>query len=232
MTRLPQTTFVPDREQFLQAYCTNKTVLHLGCADALQLDVRAAHERHLHLLLMRSARRVIGVDLDANAIEHLSKQYHVPDLYVGNVEHLDLPVNETFDAIVVGELLEHVNNPGLFLDSVSRYISPTTELVLTTPNLLSLKMFLHTLWRNERVHSDHSVGFTFSLLRTLLERHGYQIIRYLTTVERFSSRRNVRANQLLGNIFTLLPYYGDTIMVIARRPASSESTTAASERGM
>ena len=217
MRPFPKLTFVSDRESYLANLCRCKVVLHLGCADALMLEGKAAIGRHLHLLVRSVAQVAYGVDSDKVALTTLQTKYGVQNLFVGDVEKLDVPIPTKVDIILATELVEHLPNPGMFLDSVRRYMSPESTLVVTTPNLLSVKVFIHSLFGKQRIHWDHTVGFTFSLLETLLARHGYAIQGWMTTVERFSGTRNQLSNFLLLPLFKLFPRYGDTIIVIARQ---------------
>jgi hypothetical protein len=216
LRRFPKLKFVSDREAFFMEICRDKVVLHLGCADAIHLKKHAEIGRHLHILINSVARRVYGVDINQYAIKQLRSQYGLSNLYVADVETLNIDFNEDFDIIIAGELLEHLNNPGLFLDSIKSYMSNQTLLICTTPNLLSLKCFLHNVVGNQAIHPDHSIGFTFSLIETLFARHNYYIAEWLTSVQRFSSWRNWLANQVFCGLFSIFPGYAETMIVVAK----------------
>ena len=47
--------------------------------------------------------------------------------------------NKSYDSVFAGEILEHVLNPPFFMREVARILKPGGLLVLTTPNLASLK---------------------------------------------------------------------------------------------
>lgn len=212
----PRLEFVSDREKYLTDLCRDKVVLNLGCASNLHLKEQVAMGRHLHLLIRSSARRVYGVDIDEEAVRFLRERYGVGDVFVGDVESLHLDFPEPIDVILAGELIEHLYNPGNFLRSLSRYMGEQTILLITTPNLLGAKTFLHSLLGIQRIHPDHTIGFTFTLLQTLLTRHEYDKLDWMTTVERFDSVRNRLFNILLLPLFKMVPRYADTIVVKAR----------------
>jgi len=212
----PRLEFVSDREKYLTDLCRGKVVLHLGCASALHLKEQVATGRHLHLLIRSSARRVYGVDIDEEAVRLLREGYGVADVFVADVESLHLDIADPIDVILAGEVVEHLNNPGNFLNSVSRYMGEQTILLMTTPNVLCAKAFFHSLLGRQRMHPDHSIGFTFSLLQTLLTRHEYVTLGWMTTVERFDSARNRAFDILSLPLFKMLPRYADTIVVMAR----------------
>ena len=217
LRRFPDMRFVPDRESFLMDICKGKRVLNLGCGDAISFSDRMQRGRHLHTLLAAVSESLYGVDLHANTIQKLRDEYGVDNLYVGNVEALDIDFGTDFDVIVAGELIEHLNNPGLFLDSVSRYMRPTTRFVITTPNLHGLKVFIYSLVGRQRIPPDHSLGFSFKMLNEILERHGFYVEKWYTSVEQFVSRRNKLANDLFQVLFKMSPQHADTMIAVIRK---------------
>ncbi len=212
----PATNFFPDRENFIVELCRDKVVLDLGAADSIFCEHHIDEGRHLYINLHAIARMLYGVDLDEQAIQSL-RDLGFQNLFVGNVEDLNINFGVEFELIIAGDIIEHLDNPGAFLDSVCRYMGENTLLILTTPNILSLKVFIHSIFGKQRIHGDHSVGFTFSLLQTLLDRHNLEVEQWMTTFEFVASRRAKLANKLLAPIFRILPRYGDTLVVIARK---------------
>src|SRR3990172_4297548 len=120
LKRFPRMKFITNRERYLTNMCRDKVVLHLGCADAIYLDEHIQKDRHLHLLINSVAKEAHGVDIDGSAIEKLRERHSLPNLHVGDIENLNLDFGTAFDVIVAGELIEHLNNPGLLLGSASR----------------------------------------------------------------------------------------------------------------
>ena len=53
---------------------------------------------------------VTGIDIDSVGIEHLLNRHY--NVICDNVETMSL--GRTFDVIVAGEIIEHLENPGLF----------------------------------------------------------------------------------------------------------------------
>jgi predicted TPR repeat methyltransferase len=89
----------------------------------------------------------------------------------GDVEQMAPELRkEKFDIILAGEIIEHLANPGLFLQCISSIMDGGTELVLTTPNAPSVKGFLFSIMRQEKVHPDHNYYFSYRTLKQLLEK--------------------------------------------------------------
>src|SRR5215471_10772071 len=122
-----------DRISFLIERARGKRVLHLGCAAAY-LDL--AKDPHLHAQLAAVANELWGLDLSARAISQL-REAGFANLICGDAERLgdiDDLRDQHFDVIIAGELIEHLSNPGLFLNGCKALCSADTELILTTPN--------------------------------------------------------------------------------------------------
>lgn len=147
----------PDRKQYIAEYCRGRKVLHIGCTDAGLARERINAESHLHLRLLTCAERVWGVDIDEEGLEIL-RSLGVPDLYCVNAEQLTgLPEEVKPDLIVASEVLEHVSNPGLFLESLSQF---NCEVLLTVPNAYSYRAFQAMMSGREFVHDDHNYYFS------------------------------------------------------------------------
>ena len=104
-------------------------VLDVGCGDGI-----------VELLLARRGIKVTGVDVDAEAIVSarglLSKE---PDEVRERVElvHGDFirtgAVTGRFDTVVLGDILDRVDDPGPMLDRCLEYLQPGGRVVVTTP---------------------------------------------------------------------------------------------------
>jgi 2-polyprenyl-3-methyl-5-hydroxy-6-metoxy-1,4-benzoquinol methylase len=180
--------------------------LHLGAVDYQNGMVCS-----LHRSLMKVADYVIGIDIDTIGIER-AKAEGIQNIYYANLENLEkLYLKEKFDVIAAGGVLEHLSNPGLFLDGVKVFFSPTTEMIIETPNAFSVHRFILGLLNLEYVHSEHVFYFSYVTLRNLLQRHGYSITEEmshvlearLTNLRMFIARLNL--NFANGFIFVVKP---------------------------
>ena len=168
-----------DRQDKIVEYCNDKTVLDLGCIMHDEFEWRLKKGEYLHEKIVKIAKKVVGIDYLEQYIPMLKEKGY--DIRYGDVEHLEaVELNETFDVIVAGELIEHLSNPGLFLEGVKRFMHDQSILILTTPNPF------HYVRRNlllkgeekEWLNKEHSCWFSFQTLKQLLERHGYDEVKY------------------------------------------------------
>ena len=125
-------------------------ILEVGCGDAA--------------ILARLAQRgkiVSGVDVDASAIE-LARGIFSQKRLVGNFySRLEEVGPGSFDAIILAEVIEHIEEPHPLLASLTRRMSDSGRLILTTPIRL----------KEEPQDPHHVHEFTPSELVAELERH-------------------------------------------------------------
>lgn len=173
---LPKVPVVRGRQDMVVERCRGKRVLHLGCVDAGLLEQRYQKGELMHQRLAVVAHELWGVDLDAQGIQRL-RELGFANLVVGDVCELH-GVNEldgrTFEVIVASEVVEHLLNPGQFLDAVRRFMTPgETELVVTVPNAFRFDTLRWLLRGVEYVHPDHNYWFSYHTIVNLLRKTGF-----------------------------------------------------------
>lgn len=108
-----------------------KTALDVGCGAGLLAEP-----------LARLGARVTGIDASPDVIsvarEHSANVGLEIDYRVGGVEHLE----GTFDLVTAMEVIEHVADPGIFLNALSRRVAPGGLLIMSTPNATSWSKLL------------------------------------------------------------------------------------------
>jgi SAM-dependent methyltransferase len=73
-------------------------------------------------------------------------------------------------------LIEHLHNPGQFLEGSARALKPGGRLVLSTPNVFSVMLNL-MYWKNydHAFNPEHALWLCPQTLRELLRRCGFRI---------------------------------------------------------
>jgi len=179
LQRLPEDIeIVIGRMDYVLENCRNKRVLHLGCVDEGATRERLDAGTLLHTQLLSITKEVYGLDTSEEGLS-LLREAGIPNLILGNVEQLD-QISELrgvkFDIILAAEIIEHLNNPGLFLQSAKSLFHDDTVMIMTTPNAHRITGFGYRLKGLEFVHPDHNYWFSWSTLVSLLSKNGYQII--------------------------------------------------------
>lgn len=173
--RLPRKR-AADREQYLLEKCRGKTVLHLGCVDPLHLEEAAPKGQLLHQRLQEVAKELWGLDTDEVGIRWMKEKLGTERLLRGDVERLaGMEIGRRFDVVLAGEIIEHLANPGLFLEGVREHLHADGVLLVSVPNALSIRAFLHLARGHERVHSDHVCWYSPRTITHLLNRYGFRI---------------------------------------------------------
>lgn len=171
------------RVPFIKKMCRGKSVLHLGCTNYPYTEASIENDMLLHLNLREEAAELYGFDFDREGLDVLEK-YEIGNLYRADLEKLDeVPLDKTFDVIIAGEMIEHLNNPGLFLKGIQRFMHAETDLIITTINAYCAMRFVIYGLRgkggaNEPVHPDHVAYYSYSTLKLVLERENLAVKKF------------------------------------------------------
>lgn len=121
---------------------------HMGLKDAPPgklLEIGVGGGRFL-ARMKKIGWDVSGIDYDPNVAGRIQKRYGI-DVHVGDITQLDFPSNG-FDAITMGQTIEHLSDPVAVLDKCFQLLKPGGRLVVTTPNVESLgKVLFEEHWR-------------------------------------------------------------------------------------
>lgn len=182
-TELPRVPLLFRRHEFLVDIARGKRVLHLGCVDAGLLEERFHRGELLHQRLAAVTEELWGFDIDEEGIAFLQAK-GFDNLLVGDVSHLDQVAalqGIEFDLILASEVVEHLQNPGLFFQAVKALMKPGhTQLVVTVPNAFRLSTLLKLLRGIEYVHPDHNYWFSYVTITNLVKKNGFVIEQVLT----------------------------------------------------
>lgn len=113
------------------------------------LDVGCGNGRYLKMMhqLGVPKNQIYGIEMNQANIEHICTQGFQG--YYGTLENLENQLsNESFDLIVIIQVLEHLDNPSEVIKSLTRLLSKGGILIVETPNTnsLDLKLFRHRYW--------------------------------------------------------------------------------------
>jgi 2-polyprenyl-3-methyl-5-hydroxy-6-metoxy-1,4-benzoquinol methylase len=84
--------------------------------------------------MVERGNRVVGLEFDPKAAE--SAREWCDDIRVGDVEAMQLDLPEgSFDVILCADVIEHLRDPGAFLERIRPLLRAGGRLVLSTPNI-------------------------------------------------------------------------------------------------
>ena len=87
--------------------------------------------------------KVTGVEQDSEMAD-IARQY-CSKMLVGDIETLDLEEQGRYDAVILGDVLEHVRNPKEVLQRLSRLLKPGGKVLLSLPNVANIWIRLNLL---------------------------------------------------------------------------------------
>lgn len=213
------------RVDFIKKICAGQKVLHLGCTDYPYTKEAVKNNMLLHFELEKVASTLHGFDFDQKGIDTLT-ELGGKNLFRADLEKLEeVNLDETFDVIIAGEMIEHLSNPGLFLKGIQRFMNDKTKLVITTINAYSGMRYLIYGLRgkggtNEPVHQDHVAYYSYKTLSLIIQRENLRVDDFLF----YDLGREHRPfNRWFYNVFNdvcvkFSPQLSDGVIAVCRLP--------------
>jgi 2-polyprenyl-3-methyl-5-hydroxy-6-metoxy-1,4-benzoquinol methylase len=150
------------------------TVLDIGCGSGMLVD-----------RLSRTGYQAYGLDWSEPAIL-FAREHYQGEYLLSNVEQ-GLAIGRTFDCAVASHILEHLEKPHEFLQSVKEILEPEGYLVVVVPNL--------DWWNPKSIYRfndqpifdvEHIVGYSVKGLRKVLEANGYEVVKMVSRTHRLA----------------------------------------------
>jgi 2-polyprenyl-3-methyl-5-hydroxy-6-metoxy-1,4-benzoquinol methylase len=166
---------VVDKIEYIKDLIRGKKVIDVGFADHYDIiEERLANKKWVHGIFREVTSKIMGVDIDPAAIDHIKAKLKIEDLYCHDITSSNLlqPIlEENWDFLVLSEVLEHVSNPADFLSAIkSNYGSHIKRLIISVPNAFGAITLRSALNGVERINSDHRYWFTpYTLAKVVLD---------------------------------------------------------------
>lgn len=157
-----------DSEVFYLKSVPNGNLLEIGCGAGNALKTMKNH-----------GWNVTGLDFDQNAVINSRKKGI--DVYLGSLMNQKFDDN-SFDAIVMSHVLEHVPDPVILIKEIYRVLKTDGVLISITPNLESLT---HLLYKKNYLNLDpprHLNLFNIDSSFLLLKKIGFKDIHVEATI--------------------------------------------------
>jgi 2-polyprenyl-3-methyl-5-hydroxy-6-metoxy-1,4-benzoquinol methylase len=163
-----------DRAQLLVRFVGNRhRVLELGCSTG-----------YISRLLKQNGCSVIGVEVDLKAARlaaNICDQVLVSDL---DKSIWTEQIEERFDVVLMGDVLEHLVDPEEVLRSVRRLLLPSGVIVVSLPNIVHWSQRVNSLIGSfdyeptGLLDRTHLHFYNLRGARTLIEDAGYRILEF------------------------------------------------------
>lgn len=188
----------------------NSKILDFGCLDGTFLSK-----------LKNGTNEFYGLDASEYAVKQSTeKGIIMAQFFYDDVAPLPYEDN-TFDLVILGEVIEHIYDTDYLLQELHRILKPTGKLLVSTPNLASLARRIALLLGinpiielspNEVDSAGHIRYFTFSTLHQLLKKNGFEPEFACSDVINFDSKGRFRTFMLPK----LLPTFGASIINLSK----------------
>lgn len=160
-------SFVPDRKNLFLSICELKRVLHVGCCPRPPwfLDEIVG--------VAGVAKEYVGLSIQSDFVEELRAFGY--NIICSDAEKVDL--GRKFD-VIMGMPLEHVSNPGIFLENMKRHLENEGAMVISVPQISCLKYMLWQLlgkFKKLQFDPEHTLWHSEETLRVIVGRHGWKV---------------------------------------------------------
>ncbi|MFA5032178.1 MAG: methyltransferase domain-containing protein [bacterium] len=125
----------PERESLFLEHITRYMFASQYVKDKIVFDAGCGCGYGSYHLLKSGAKKVTGIDISKETIEYCKSNYENKNLEfkVMNAEKLSFP-DKVFDVVVSFEVVEHLQNPEMYLSEIKRVLKTDGILIISTPN--------------------------------------------------------------------------------------------------
>ncbi|MDD3725214.1 MAG: methyltransferase domain-containing protein [Bacteroidales bacterium] len=177
--KFPKQKKVISRDAFVIDLVKNKNNIHIGCVDHNPeiIKQKIDEENYFHKKLVDNSRFCMGVDINAEGVIYMKNILKYKNVYC--VDIIEGPFNKIteakFDFMILGEVIEHVDNPCYFLKKINNYYKKNIKkIVITTPNSFSYRNIKNANKGMEGINSDHKSQFSPYTLSKILYLAGFR----------------------------------------------------------
>jgi len=161
---------VKTREEEILEWVKGPNVLDVGCTDHV---VRGGSVYWLHKYLSDNFPDTVGIDISE---ENLQRMRSIGYKNLFNMDAESFSFDQSFDTIVAGELIEHLSNPGKFLERAHTHLSPNGRLIITTQYPFTLLHILYAYLKYPKTcqNPEHTCWFCVENMKNLVARYGFK----------------------------------------------------------
>jgi hypothetical protein len=165
------------RETAITEMIRDQNVIHIGCSDHIPvINQKISNNTWLHKLITDNAKKCVGIDIDKASIDFIKKETSYQNVWHGDIltDNFDCLNDTVWDYVVLGEIVEHLDNPVNFLRVFKeRYGDRVGRFIITVPSIYNIHQFKNMMNFLEIINSDHRFWFTPYTIAKVLVAAGY-----------------------------------------------------------
>lgn len=168
---------ISDANAFLRDFVRDQSVLDIGIvAHTIE---QADDPRWRHNLIRDAAATTLGIDVLEGPIALLRERGY--DVRVVDATS-DTDLQQRFTRVVIGDVIEHVDNPVALLRFAGRHLEPDGLILCSTPNPYFLGNILSVLRNGTFIaNAEHVTWITPTMALELAQRADLRLVRYWHT---------------------------------------------------
>lgn len=125
---------------------SNINILDVGCGSG-ELGNRLKKQNNV---------QVYGIEINKKAFKKAEQK--LDKVYHGNIETMHMPFEkETFDYIILGDVLEHLINPKTILKKLFTYLNNSGSIIITVPNVKYWRTTKSLIFKDEWEYQDWGI---------------------------------------------------------------------------
>jgi len=154
-------------------------LLDIGCAFGIFLNEA-----------LKTGWSVSGIDVSKNAVEYARSKYGL-NIFMGTLAAAKME-SGSFDVVTAWDVIEHVADPGKFLEEAGRIIKKDGILAIRTPNaecaFLKINKLVNDVFGDYFAKvgpkfEHHKYLFSVDALKRILAKHGFEVIDFRLELE-------------------------------------------------
>jgi 2-polyprenyl-3-methyl-5-hydroxy-6-metoxy-1,4-benzoquinol methylase len=166
------------------------------------------------------AATCLGIDIDAEAVAMVREQIGYTNVVLADLSESvppEVQAGKPWDVLVAGEIVEHLDNPVLFLAGLRAKLKGLcSEIIITVPNVFREDNFRRLRSGTECINSDHRYWFTPYTLAKVMTRAGFTPLRFGFVESSVPPRPRSIKNALQQSRRKRYPALRDTLIMVAR----------------
>jgi 2-polyprenyl-3-methyl-5-hydroxy-6-metoxy-1,4-benzoquinol methylase len=187
-----------------------KSVLHIGVMGDFGRIGKNIKKWEFNRI-SKVAKTALGIDIHKEYVAQGKKLGY--NVQIGNAETFRLKKN--YEIIYAGDLIEHLSNPGLFLESCTKHMNTNSTLIITTPNPHSFGVLCRSIFNKVKPMYEHTMYVHKENMRELAQRTGLKIVK--TTFYTEKTNAHPIRNLIYRTISKILPHLSEEQLFIIQR---------------